>query len=401
MKVALFVLAVTASLLLVGCAGARFTTKGGWSSPVVYESEEGRRVIYVGSQEGRLLALDSLGGLLWSFPDVTIDESPLGRVLYGAPAVDGERVYFGTYSGELYALDAQTGEMATEWSINPIVVDDGHIIGAPTLAGEEQCFGQTRGAVEGDVLVVGSSSGSVYAFCAADGSPVWRAETRGEVWGSPVVSDGTVYVGSQDGHMYAISLASGTPRWPQAFKAGGAIVAQPWVADGKVFFGALDGKVYALDAESGSPVWRKPFDGGNWFWAGVISDGEKLYAVTVKGKVVALDGDTGIKRWETNLNAMVISSPVLVQKQGGVRLMVATKEGEIAILRTEAGEEDGGRIPISNAENKQVKLKAPLVVSESMVYINTMDPWTTQVVDLNTGGNATWICPPSCDRIGQ
>ena len=215
------------------------------------------------------------------------------------------------------------------------------------------------------------------------------------------MSEGTVYVGSQDGHLYAISLERGTSVWAQAFKAGGAIVAQPLVADGKVFFGALDGRLYALDAASGTPAWRQPFDGGNWFWAGVISDGEKLYAVTVKGKVVALDGDTGVKRWETNLNAMVISSPVLVQKQGGVRLMVATKEGEIAILRTEAGEEDGGRIPISDAENRQVKLKAPLSVSESMVYINTMDPWTTQAVDLNTGGNATWICPPSCDRIGR
>lgn len=401
MKRGLFVLAVLGSLLLVGCAGARFTTKGGWSAPVVYESEKGRSVVYVGSQEGRLLALDISGNLKWSFPSEKAAESPLGSVLYGAPAVDGERVYFGTYSGELYALDAETGEKATEWSVNPIVIDDGHIVGAPTLAGEEQCSGQVRGVVEGDVLVVGSSSGSVYALCAADGSLAWRAETQGEVWGSPVVSDGTVYVGSQDGHLYAISLDRGTPRWSQAFKAGGAIVAQPLVVDGKVFFGALDGKVYALDAESGGPVWREPFDGGNWFWAGVIGDGESLYAVTVKGRVVALDPATGAMRWETNLNAMVISTPVLAQKQGGMRLMVATKEGEIVILRTEVGEEDGGRIPISDAENRQVKLKAALGVSESTVYINTMDPWTTQALDLNTGGRASWICPPSCDGIGR
>ena len=400
MKIALFALAVTASLLLVGCAGAKFSTKGGWSGPVVYESEEGRSVVYVGSQEGRLLALNSLGGLLWSFPSEKADESPLGSVLYGAPAVDGERVYFGTYSGELYALDAETGEKATEWSVNPIVVDDGHIIGGPTLAGEEQCFGQSGGAVEGDVLVVGSSGGSVYALCAADGSLAWRVDNLGEVWGSPTVSDGTVYVGSQDGHLYAISLDSGTPRWP-SFKAGGATVAQPWVADGKVFFGALDGKVYALDARSGTPAWREPFDGGNWFWAGVIGDGETLYAVTVKGRVAALDAATGAKRWETNLNAMVVSTPVLVQKQGGMRLMVATKEGEIAVLRTEAGQEDGGRIPISDAENRQVKLKAALGVSGSTVYINTMDHWTTQAVDLNTGGSAAWICPPSCDGMGR
>ena len=400
MKLALFALAVMASLLLVGCAGARFTTRGGWSGPVVYESEEGQSTVYVGSQKGRVVALDSLGNLLWSFPDVTIDEAPLGSVLYGAPTVDSERVYFGTYSGELYALDAKTGERAPEWSINPLSIgEDAHIIGSPTLAGQEQCFGQARGAVEGDVLLFGAADNKVYAVCAADGSLAWRADTQGEVWGSPAVSDDTVYVGSQDGHMYSISLARGTSQWTQAFKAGGAIVAQPLVADTKVFFGALDGKLYALDAAGGAPVWREPFDGGNWFWAGVITDGESLYAVTVKGKVVALDPDTGGKRWETNLNAMVISTPVLVQKQGEMRLMVATKEGEIAVLRPETGQEDGGRIPIGDAANRQVKLKAPLSVSGSTVYINTMDPWTTQAVNLNTGGSASWICPPSCDGI--
>ena len=55
----LVVLAVLGSLLLVGCAGARFTVKGGWSGPTVYLSEEEERVIYVGNQEGRLLALDA------------------------------------------------------------------------------------------------------------------------------------------------------------------------------------------------------------------------------------------------------------------------------------------------------------------------------------------------------
>ena len=396
MKRGLFVLAVLGSLLLVGCAGARFSTKGGWSGPVVDESGS---VIYVGSQEGRLLALRSSGDLKWSFPHES--EDALGRVLYGAPATDGERVYFGTYDGELYAVDAATGEMATEWSFNPLSIGEGeHIIGGPTLAGQEQCFSQERARVEGDVLVVGTSSGSVYAFCAADGSLAWRVETQGEVWGAPAVSDGTVYVGSQDGNLYAISLDGGISRWP-SFKAGGAIVAQPLVADGKVFFGALDGKVYAVNAESGTSAWREPFDGGNWFWAGVISDGESLYAVTVKGKVVALDPATGAMRWETNLNAMVISTPVLVRKQGVMRLVVVTKEGEIALLHTSDGQEDGSRIPIEDSQDGSVKVKAPLGVSESIVYVNTMDKWTTQAVDLDAGGEAFWICPPSCGAVGR
>ncbi len=173
------------------------------------------------------------------------------------------------------------------------------------------------------------------------------------------------------------------------------------MADGKVFFGALDGRLYAVDAASGTPAWRQPFDGGNWFWAGVVSDGESLYGVTVKGKVVALNPDTGTLRWETNLNAMVVSTAVLAQKQGVMRLVVVTKEGEIALLRTGDGQEDGSRIPIEDSQDGSVKVKASLGVSESIVYVNTMDKWTTQAVDLDAGGETFWICPPSCGGVGR
>ena len=159
--------------------------------------------------------------------------------------------------------------------------------------------------------------------------------------------------------------------------------------------------LYALDAAGGTPVWREPFDGGTWFWAGVISDGVSLYGVTVKGKVVALDPDTGGKRWETNLNAMVVSTPVFVQKQGEMRLVVVTKKGEIALLHTSDGQEDGSRIPIEDEQEGSVKVKAPLGVSASIVYVNTMDKWTTQAVDLAAGGEAFWICPPSCGEVGR
>jgi len=350
-----------------------------------------------------LLALDDSGGLLWSFPRVS-DEA-LGSVLYGAPAADGERVYLGTYTGELYALDADTGEMATEWSTNPIVIEDAHIIGGPTLVEREQCVAADRRVVEGGVLLFGTTDNALYAVCAGNGSLVWRVETQGEVWGAPTVSedtvDATVYAGSQDGHLYAISLERGTPVWARAFKAGGAIMAQPLVVDGKVFIGALDGKMYALDAASGTPVWPKPFDGGSWFWAGAISDGESLYAVTVKGRVAALNLDTGVKQWETDLNTMVISTPVMAQSQGRTRLVVGTKVGQIALLYADSGQEDGGRIPIEDGRNGSVKLKASLGVFESIVYVNTLDSWTTQAMDLDAGGEVFWICPPSCVGVNQ
>lgn len=402
MKVLFFVLGILACLTLVGCAGARFTTKGGWSSPVVYSLEEGQQAIYVGNQEGRLLALNTFGRLLWSFPDQTKGEAALGTVLYGSPAIGENQVYFGTYQGELYSVDRKTGYKSPEWDMNPIVIGEGiHVVGGPTFVDSKQCYSRLRGIVDGGMLLVGSSDGKIHAYCAVDGSLAWRVETLGEVWGSPVVQGDTVFVGSQDSNMYAISLSQGLLKWSRPFKTGGAIVSDPLVVGDKLFFGALDGKLYALNKENGISVWGQPFDAEDWLWSSPINEGENLYVVTVKGKVISLDVTTGRMRWSTDLKTMVVAAPVLVEKQGSKRLVVATKEGEIAVLRTSNGIEDGGRIPVSDGDNGEVKIKAGLGVSGSVIYINTMDPWTVQAVDLNLGGNSLWVCPPSCGQRGE
>ena len=332
MKLGLFALILMAAAVAAGCGGfggfggfggPRFSTKGGWSGPVVVGN-----VVYLGTQEGRVLAVDLLGGIdKWSFPDMSRDEEPLGRVLYGAPVVDvdkelddeeeegeeGEeeeeeeevvqkqerRVYFGTYDGLVFALDAETGREAWDGP-TPI---DGHIIGGVTLAGRDQCVGDQRG-LEGDVLLVGSTDGILYALCTKDGSISWQfpqVGNVGEVWSSPTVEGNTVYFGTLDHNLYAISLDKGTPLWIEPFSAGGAIVASPLVVDGKVYFGALDQMFYAVDARSGTTAWSRPFKGGGWFWAGAVTHGNSIFAIDTSGRLYGLDKDTGLKQWEADV----------------------------------------------------------------------------------------------------
>ena len=422
MRPGLFALLAISLLFLVGCTGqGRFSIKGGWSGPAVFGD-----TVYVGSQDGRIRALDALtGASVWrnSFP--AEDKDALGPVLYGTPAVDEERVYFGTYNGRVFALDAATGEPAWTWpsqaSVNGQTIGiNGHIIGGPTLAGREQCINTTGALVPGDVLLVGSTEGIVYALCAGDGSLAWRfpglAQTGalagvGEVWASPTVDGDTVYVGSLDHRLYAVNLDRGNQQW--SFKAGGAIVAQPVVADGKVFFGALDGNFYAVDARGGAPAWVEPFKGDNWFWAGAVTDGERVYAVDTGGTIYGLDVDTGFLHWEGDAGGMVISAPVLVEFGGEQRLVVVSKDGrisvrKISVLTLDSNQEDWvPEITGPEGDSLKVKVKAPLgrmspeLIEamreesqeapelqtrlrrwESTVFVNTMDPWSVQVLSL-------------------
>ncbi len=378
----LFALVLTLAILAAGCTGqGRFSTKGGWSGPAAFEFEDGKKNVYIGSQDGRVVALSIPGGnLLWSFP-LERDE-PLGAVLYGTSAVDEERVYVGTYDGKLYALSAKTGEEV--WD-QPFEVE-GHIIGGPTLAGREQCFTAERSSVEGDLLLFGSTDGNVYALCTGNGKLSWRFQTldQGEVWSSPTVDGNTVYFGSQDQRLYAVSLDTGVLLWREPFKAGGAIVASPLVVGERVLFGALDRKFYAVDTRSGTSAWSRPFQGSSWFWASAVSDGVRVYAVSADGMVYGLDPETGFKQWEGALDAMVISAPVLAELRGQSRLVVATKNGRVSVLSTDGGQEESF-CEMTDAGGDSVKVKAPLGGHESTIFVNTLDPWTLQALNLEDG----------------
>ena len=292
------------------------------------------------------------------------------------------RVYFGTYDGLVFALDAETGREAWDGP-TPI---DGHIIGGVTLAGRDQCVGDQRG-LEGDVLLVGSTDGILYALCTKDGSISWQfpqVGNVGEVWSSPTVEGNTVYFGTLDHNLYAISLEKGTPLWIEPFSAGGAIVASPLVVDGKVYFGALDQMFYAVDARSGTTAWSRPFKGGGWFWAGAVTHGNSIFAIDTSGRLYGLDKDTGLKQWEADVGGMVVSTPVLADFGVDVRLIVATKEGRLSVRRIDRDQEEWGP-EITDVRGHSVNVKAPLGLWESTVLVNTMDPWTLQALNLNNG----------------
>ena len=57
-------------------------------------------------------------------------------------------------------------------------------------------------------VYVGSKDGNVYALDAATGQVRWTYTTAGPVYSSPAVSGGTVYGGSGDGKLYALNAGS-------------------------------------------------------------------------------------------------------------------------------------------------------------------------------------------------
>lgn len=194
---------------------------------------------------------------------------------------------------------------------------------APVQAGHILWRFQTAGrvfsspVVSGGMLYAGSDDGFLYALDAATGQFKWKAKNGGAIHSSPAVDSGMVYFLSQDGNAYALDAAAGTERWKfstqgesrqnvtgiYGFVASREVVPDPWdfflsspaIADGTVYFGSGDHHVYALDARTGKLRWS--FEAASVVHATPAISGGLVFVGDLDGHFYALDAATGKPRW--------------------------------------------------------------------------------------------------------
>jgi outer membrane protein assembly factor BamB len=196
--------------------------------------------LYVGTQDGHVLALDSnRGSRLWDFA--------AGDSVRSTPLVASGRVYFGSFDGRVYALDATTG--APLWN---------HDTGGPVTSAP---------ALQDGRVIIGSRSYDLLALDGASGRPVWTQYYWFSWVESPAaIFGGSVYIGSSDAaKLFAFEARSGRRIWD--IDAGGSAWAQPAVTETRVFIGTVGALNYlvphratllAVDRKTGRPVWRYP-----------------------------------------------------------------------------------------------------------------------------------------------
>ena len=63
------------------------------------------------------------------------------------------------------------------------------------------------------MIYVGSDDGNLYALNAATGDKLWSFSTPGDVYSSPALANGVVYVGSEGGNVYALNATTGAKLW--------------------------------------------------------------------------------------------------------------------------------------------------------------------------------------------
>lgn len=185
------------------------------SSPAVVDG-----TVYIGCRDAHVYALDAATGKKrWDYPTSK-------SWVIGTPAVRDGVVYVGTSDSRRFmALDARTGRLR----FNTIV--GGYVFSSAALAGDRAYFG--------------SHNGTLYAVDTKSGAVAWQFRTEGskkdplKVLGEDGALNPAAFtpVFNDFGDMYIDFYR---------FVSAGGIMSSPAVDRGVVYVGSLDGSLYAL-----------------------------------------------------------------------------------------------------------------------------------------------------------
>ncbi|PYI80426.1 MAG: hypothetical protein DME26_21645 [Verrucomicrobia bacterium] len=177
------------------------------------------------------------------------------------PVVANGKVFAGTLTGVLHAIDAETGRDV--WTFKA----GGAILHTVAVGGGNE--GKSR-------VFFGAADGRIYAVTTADGRLAWSVQTGAAIWNSPAIHNNLLMIGSRDGKLYATDASSGKMKWTGA--TGGPLLCSPALDPKRdaVYIGSEDMRVYAFDPRNGKQIWRS----------------EKLPGVSLRGyhPVIAPDG---------------------------------------------------------------------------------------------------------------
>jgi outer membrane protein assembly factor BamB len=296
------------------------------SSPCVYRGN-----VYVGSWDSFIYAFKkSDGSLVWKY-------NTQGSIT-SSPCISDSILYCGSRSYFFYAVNANTGKYYWKYVMN-------------------SCWIESSARFVNGLIYVGSSDFH-YVSCFKNSDSlqlVWRCPATGDTWSSPFYDNGMLYIGTASyksdlktpagGGLLAINTSTGKPSWTfdcENTPFIGGVASSPTVSSNIVYYGSIDSKVYAVentlsavDNKQGNPSLPKeycianypnPFNPNtNISYSVPISGNISLKVYNVLGQEVAtiFQGFKKAGAYIADFNASRLSSGVYIYRLQADKFSVA------------------------------------------------------------------------------
>jgi outer membrane protein assembly factor BamB len=266
----------------------------------------------------------------------TLWSKELGDQVQSSFAVVDGKALVGCDDGNLYCLDADTGDELWRFGTANVV--------------------QSSPLVSDGRVYFGSSDRHGYCLDLDNGTEVWNV-TCNQIVSSPALWSGTVYFTDQWGFVCAVDAANGTEAWNTTLPLD--IWASPTVVAGRLYVGDIAGNFVCLDAGTGEEVWNRSWSGGEVYSSALVHNGRVLLGTGIHRTLECLDAATGDTIWTFQVDEEVYSSTAVA----GTRLYVHSwphmwcipwddPDGNGTIMRDEAlwsfdtGDVQGGSSPV-------------------------------------------------------
>ncbi|MFC1508468.1 PQQ-binding-like beta-propeller repeat protein [Candidatus Omnitrophota bacterium] len=151
----------------------------------------------------------------------------------------------------------------------------------------------------GDLVIVPTAEGGVYALRLDDGKEVWHREYEGQVLGR-MVTDGDLVYYSAGRTVIACDAKTGKLKWETPLN--GTMIAGMTTGNGKLFIPAGERKLFCLDALSGEILWD--YSTSLPIIMEPETDGINVYFGAMDGYFRALDIMTGKETWSNQWSSM-------------------------------------------------------------------------------------------------
>lgn len=203
-------------------------------------------------------------------------------------------------------------------------------------------FGEAIVSGDGQTLFIGSRTGELYALRTSDGSVIWQRSFGEGFEGAPLLANGKLYVGGGNGSLYSLNPNNGVEHW--SYNSGSPILAPPSLEGDTLVFTNSSDQIFALNAPDGEFLWQrkrpsKPTEFTLQGHSGVLIHERVAYAGFSDGQLMAFSLEDGATIWGYDLSngnkrfRDVDSTPTIIGDHlyaasfsGGVHSFDLTKE---------------------------------------------------------------------------